>query len=84
LLEQGKWKHRFLYNKKYHVCQDLIGQRIGGIIAAFTIPNVKYVCISKVFGSIWSFLNHKFCYAFVEGGLMLPLIQMFGLEFYAR
>ena len=29
------------------------------------------------------FLNHKFCYAFVERGLMLALVQMFPLTFYA-
>jgi hypothetical protein len=62
----------------------MIGQGIGGLINGFAIPNVIYVGISKVFDCIWSFLNHIFCYAFVDGGLMLALIRMFGLAFYAK
>jgi hypothetical protein len=62
----------------------MIGQGIRGLIVGFAIPNVIYVGISKLFDRIWSFWNHMFCYAFVNGGLILALIRMFGLEFYAR
>ena len=61
----------------------MIGEGIGGLIVGFTILNVIYVGISKVFGRIWSFLNNIFCYAFVDGGLMLALIRMFPLAFSA-
>jgi hypothetical protein len=45
----------FYIKKKYHICHDLIGQWIGGLIVGFAIPNVIYVGISKVFDHILSF-----------------------------